>query len=216
MRSRFADTFNHDADAPDYDADVADEADPVRAGYSALLSWVARTAGIEATHRVLELGAGTGNLTALLTSAHRIVAVDISREMLGLAQQKVIGTVTWVHDDLLAFFDTPTTPFERVVSSYAVHHLVAEEKRELFARVRNCLSAGGRAVFGDLMFESAQARDQARRRYRDAGWIEVADAIDEEFFWLIDESVSELERLGFTVTTHRFSDLSWGICAALR
>jgi putative AdoMet-dependent methyltransferase len=216
MRSRFADTFNHDADAPAYDADVTDEADPVRAGYAALLAWVARTAAIEATHRVLELGAGTGNLTTLLRSAERIVAVDISLEMLALAQHKIVGPVTWVHNDLLAFFDTPTTPFDRVVSTYAIHHLVADEKRELFARIRNCLSAGGRAVFGDLMFESAHARQRAQHAYRDGGWSDVAAAIDDEFFWLLDESVPELQRLGFLVETRRFSDLSWGISATLQ
>ena len=78
MRSRFADTFNHDADAPDYDVDVQNEAHPVRAGYAELLAWVVRNADIDARHDVLELGAGTGNLTRLLPPAHRVVAVDVS------------------------------------------------------------------------------------------------------------------------------------------
>ena len=38
----------------------------MRAGYAAVLEWVARVADIEAGHDVLELGAGTGNLTTLL------------------------------------------------------------------------------------------------------------------------------------------------------
>src|SRR5512147_127446 len=95
MRSRFADTFNHDADAPDYDVDVSNEVDPVRAGYAALLDWTARSACIEERHDVLELGAGTGNLTRLLWPARRIVAVDVSDAMLEIARRKVSGAVEW-------------------------------------------------------------------------------------------------------------------------
>jgi putative AdoMet-dependent methyltransferase len=215
MRSRFADSFNHDADAPDYDRDVAVETHPIRAGYAALLEWVARTAQVAARHEVLELGAGTGNLTTLLRAARHIVAVDVSREMLALAERKVGGAVTWVHDDLLGFFDTSTARFDRVVSTYAIHHLVADEKRTLFQRIRDCLAPRGRAVFGDLMFESDSAMQAALRRYRDTGSIDVADAIRDEFFWLLDDCVPALTVLGFAVTTERFSDLSWGVCASL-
>jgi hypothetical protein len=41
VRSRNADRFNHDEDAAGYDRDVLNEADPIRAGYDALLDWVA-------------------------------------------------------------------------------------------------------------------------------------------------------------------------------
>lgn len=215
MRSRFADSFNHDAEAPDYDRDVAVEAHPIRAGYAALLAWVAQTARIEVLHDVLELGAGTGNLTTLLRPARHIVAVDVSLEMLALAQRKLGGDVAWVHDDLLGFFDTSRTRFHRVVSTYAIHHLVADEKRALFQRIRECLEPGGRAVFGDLMFESDGAMREALRRYQDAGSIDVAEAIRDEFFWLLDDCVPALTQLGFAVTTQRFSDLSWGVSASL-
>jgi len=215
MRSRFADTFNHDADAADYDADVGQETHPIRAGYSGLLAWVAQTAQIQARNDVLELGAGTGNLTSLLPDVANIVAVDISAEMLALARDKLAGDVTWVHADLLAFFDNQTAHFDRVVSTYAIHHLVADEKNELFRHIRACLRPGGRAVFGDLMFESHRARQEALRAYTANGWTDVADAIEQEFFWLLDNCVPQLLRLGFSVATRRFSDLSWGVSATL-
>lgn len=128
MRSRFADTFNHDADAPDYDTDVSNEADPIRAGYAALLEWTARSARISERHDVLELGAGTGNLTRLLLPARRIVAVDVSNGMLEIARGKVAGPIEWVRNDLLEFFDRRADRFDRFVSTYAIHHLLAGEK----------------------------------------------------------------------------------------
>ena len=219
MRSRYADTFNHDADAADYDVDVSDEAHPIRAGYGELLAWVARSAQIDARHDVLELGAGTGNLTRLLLPARRIVAVDVSSAMLAIAAHKTApsdptGCIEWVHDDLLACFDGRSEPFDRFVSTYAIHHLQDDEKTELFQRIRSVAKRSARVVFGDLMFESARHRTEALARYRDA-WPDVAAAIEEEFFWLLDESVEALEGLGFSVATRRFSDLSWGVIARL-
>jgi hypothetical protein len=62
------------------------------------------------------------------------------------------------------------------------------------------------------MFETAREHEVAIERYRRTR-PDVAEAIEAEFFWLIDESLAELERLDFVVSTQRFSDLSWGILA---
>jgi len=215
MRSRHADTFNHDAEAPGYDADVVDESQPIRAGYDALLDWVARSAAIAPSHRVLELGAGTGNLTVRLPPAARVVAVDVSTDMLALARAKVGRSVEWVCADVLQYFDRSVGPFDRFVSTYAIHHLVADEKAELFQRIRAVAADGARIAFGDLMFQSSRDRDEAIERYRAAA-PDVAAAIEEEFFWLIDDATRTLEKLGFSLTKRRFSDLSWGIAGELR
>ncbi len=219
MRSRHADTFNHDADAPDYDDDVCDEAHPIRTGYAELLAWVARSAQIDSRHDVLELGAGTGNLTRLLLPARRIVAVDVSRAMLNVAANKTAkadssNCIEWTRDDLLAYFDSDPAQFDRIVSTYAIHHLQGDEKRVLFQRIRAVAKPGARVVLGDLMFESAQHRIDALARYQQT-WPDVAEAIEQEFFWMLDESVQALKDLGFEVARRRFSDLSWGVGATL-
>ena len=214
MRSRHADTFNHDADAPGYDAGVEDESQPIRAGYAALLDWIARQGDVAPSHHVLELGAGTGNLTARLPRAARIVAVDVSAEMLAIAEAKIAGRVEWVRDDLLGYFDGRADRFDRFVSTYAIHHLVADEKFDLLQRIRNVANPGARVAIGDLMFESARHREAALERYR-ATVPDVADAINDEFFWLLDETADSFEKLGFSLTKRRFSDLSWGVVARL-
>ena len=89
MRSRHADYFNHDEDAPGYDADVADESSPIRAGYAAVLGWVIERAGIGAGSRVLDLGAGTGNLSGRIAACGELVCVDVSGKMSALAAPKL-------------------------------------------------------------------------------------------------------------------------------
>lgn len=41
IRSEHADVYNHNPWAADYDDDVRDEQNPIRAGYDACLTWVA-------------------------------------------------------------------------------------------------------------------------------------------------------------------------------
>ena len=107
MRSRNVDRFNHDVDAPSYDSDVANEADPIRAGYSELLRWVSARADVDGAD-VIELGAGTGNLTTLLNGASSIEAVDASAEMLSLLRKKCGDARVRCHQaDLLGYFDEP-------------------------------------------------------------------------------------------------------------
>jgi putative AdoMet-dependent methyltransferase len=214
MRSRNLDRFNHDLDAPSYDSDVANETDPIRAGYSELLRWVADGADVDGAD-VIELGAGTGNLTTLLHGARSIEAVDASAEMLSLLRKKCGDAKVRCHQaDLLGYFDEPRLA-DRIVSTYAVHHLEQDEKHALFRRIRESLRQHGIAVFGDLMFANAGARDEMRRSFAQRSEQDVVDAIDEEFFWLLDDAVPALLSCGFRVETRRFSELSWGVCCRI-
>lgn len=213
MRSRHADCFNHDEDAPGYDADVADESNPIRAGYAAVLDWVVERAGIGPQARVLDLGSGTGNLSGRIAACGELVCVDVSRAMNRLAAPKLahLDDVSFVEADLLEFFDLDRGCFDAVLSTYAVHHLTEDEKGRFFARVAACLKPGGRAVFGDLMLESEEQASAFVRQFRAAGDLDAAEAVEEEFFWRIDSATAMLRRLGLTVESRRFSELSWGI-----
>lgn len=225
MRSRFVDKFNHDLDAAGYDAEVRDQNDPIRAGYDAALRWVAEHAAVRSGDRVLELGSGTGNLTALLRPAREIVCVDVSREMNAIARDKLAAmpeagstALRWVEADLLEAMGLVAGELDVVASTYAVHHLTEDEKAELFAEIRERLRPGGRAVFGDLAFESAVARRDLVARLRAAGnanALELAGTIEDEFFWDLERATAELRRLGFSLRVRRFSELSWGVAATL-
>lgn len=213
VRSSHVDSYNHDEDAATYDQDVLRSEDPIREGYAEVLDWVAQSAGIARDLAVVELGAGTGNLTARLPPCRSLICVDVSVEMSKIAQQKLYGLshISYVQADILEYFDADIPPFDVAVSTYAVHHLTQKEKELLFDRLVRRLLPGGRAVFGDLMLESAQEERILLERYRSIGDDATANAIEEEFFWHVDASVGYLCKLGFSVETIRFSTLSWGI-----
>jgi tRNA (cmo5U34)-methyltransferase len=95
--------------------------------------------------RVLDLGAGTGLLSATIR-AHRpdarLTMVDSSRSMLDQARRRFgDDDVACVHSDLT---DTlPRGPYDAIVSALAIHHLSDTDKRALFRRVREALDGDG-------------------------------------------------------------------------
>jgi len=214
-RSANADVFNHDSEAADYDSDVQNEVDPIRAGYRDVLDWVVQQAHITPTSRVLELGSGTGNLSKLIESCGELVSVDVSAKMEAIAKLKLdhLSNRRFIKADMLEVFAQELGEFDAVISTYVVHHLTAQEKQRLFALVSGCLLPGGRAVFGDLMVHNNSEKEEKIQQYLAKGDRATAQALSEEFFWSLELDVGDLERLGFQVSTARFSDLSYGVIA---
>jgi SAM-dependent methyltransferase len=100
------------------------------------------------TRRVLDLGTGDGRLLALVKSSLagdvEATVVDFSPAMLAAAGKRFSGdsSVTIVTHNL----DHPLPAlgkFDAVVSSFAIHHLVHERKRELYTEIYSLLNAGG-------------------------------------------------------------------------
>lgn len=117
-------------------------------GESALLEFIPANA-----LRILDLGTGDGRLLALVKAAlgTRVdaVAMDFSPTMLEAASKRFAGdsSVTVVTHNL----DQPLPAlgkFDAVISSFAIHHLVHERKRALYAEIDGLLHPGG--VFCNL------------------------------------------------------------------
>ncbi|MER6526261.1 class I SAM-dependent methyltransferase [Streptomyces sp. NPDC001508] len=112
--------------------------------YDSAVSAVAMSVG--AAPRILDLGAGTGLLSAALRDRlpkADLVLQDRSESMLAQARQRFAAddqVSVRVADHLDAL---PAGPFDAVVSALSIHHLKHEQKRDLFVRIRKILRPGG-------------------------------------------------------------------------
>jgi tRNA (cmo5U34)-methyltransferase len=121
-------------------------------GEAALLEFIPAT-----TRRILDLGTGDGRLLALVRQElvrreqpdTEAVAVDFSPAMLDAARKRFAGepSVRLTPHNM----DEPLPAlgkFDAVISSFAIHHLVHERKRALYAEIYGLLNPGG--VFCNL------------------------------------------------------------------
>ena len=137
------------------------------------------TAGLDA-RGVLELGTGTGETALRVRALHpqtSWIGIDASEPMLARARTRLPDADlrrARLEDPL------PPGPFDLVVSVLAVHHLDAAAKRDLFRRVAEVLSPGGRFVLGDVVVPE---RPEDARIEID-GVVDVPDRADDQLEWL--------------------------------
>ena len=171
---------------------------------------------------VLELAAGTGNLTRALASiddvAH-VTAVDSSEETLAIARTKVAahaGKVRFVAADLFQW--DPPERYDVVAFGFWLSHVPPGRLGEFWALVDRALRPGGRVFLVDNAVPLEQAATASGRRattpwsqtWVDRG-VSVRTLSDGRTFhivkraWTAEELEAELAGLGWraAVTEHR-------------
>lgn len=111
---------------------------------------------------ILELGCGTGNLTALLAKRwpeSKITVVDFSEQMLHITAQKIPSTQLIQMQSSFQTLAFPPNTFDLVISSIAIHHVQDAEKRQLIQNLYTWLKPNGFFVLGD------QVRGASQRLY---------------------------------------------------
>jgi tRNA (cmo5U34)-methyltransferase len=122
----------------------------------------------DARFEVLDLGAGTGLLSAMIAEAFPkalLTLFDLTAEMLLIARQRLkpLGKrVRFVTADFAAA--TPSKSYDAVVSALAIHHLPDSGKRRLFADIFKYLTPGGIFINADQVAGETAVIEQRSRQ----------------------------------------------------
>lgn len=162
--------------------------------------------------RVLDLGAGTGLFSALVSNVRpdaSFTLLDSSVAMLREAE-RVLGDRGIPYDvlrqDLTA--PLPAGPYDAVISALAIHHLDDRGKADLYSRVASVLDPGGVFVNAEQVAGPTPAVDQLY----DAMWERDARVLgsDER------ELTAARERMAFDRPATVAAQLDWLVRAGLQ
>jgi SAM-dependent methyltransferase len=148
--------------------------------------------------RVLDLGSGDGRLLDLVLRERpqaKGVALDFSLPMLDQLHRRFgpFSRADIVHHNL-EFPLPPLGTFDAVVSSFAIHHLVHERKRQLYEEIWALLEAGG--VFCNLE-HVASASPYGHERFLQAMGITAAEEDASNKLLDVHTQLEWLREIGF-------------------
>ena len=136
--------------------------------------------------RVLDLGAGTGLLGAMVAERFprsRVTLVDLSVEMLRVARRRLAGEPGRFEFRTMDYARTPLPGgprgYDLVVSALSIHHLTHGDKRELFEKVYGALVGGGLFVNADQV-QGETPEEEARYREWWLRWVREAGVSGED------------------------------------
>lgn len=187
MEHKVLDAAGFDAWQAKYDADVAaceEVGDYPFAGYTELHQQVFDIVHAREGVSVLDLGCGTGKLTARMVEAgHPVTAVDFSGQMLQAAAHNAPGA-TFVQGELAQVPDLLAgQTFDCIIAVYALHHLPDAEKYTLLTVLREHLNPEGVIVLGDVSFPDRDGLEAVREAYEE-DW-------DDSEFYLVREELEQ-------------------------
>lgn len=174
--------------------------------------------------RVLDVGAGTGLLSAMILKKcpdAEITLIDIAEKMVDQARERFCGNekIRYVIADYSDYEFDET--YDVIVSSLSIHHLTDEAKRKLYRSLYNQLSTGGIFINGDQFLgrsEECERRNMSwwRHTIEQAGidlvqldaW-EKRTAMDIPA--TVDRNIQWLEEAGFVNADLLFKSYLFGV-----
>ena len=166
--------------AKTYDSSVQEESEFPFDGYQDVLNKVVELASLKQGDTLLDLGVGTGNLSAkFIELGCRVTGIDYSSQMLAQARKKFPKTF-FAQADLtkpLGFKGT----FDCLVSAYVFHEFDLKSKLDIIERSFKYLKEEARLIIADIAFASRHDRALAYELLKHL-WDET------EHYWAADET----------------------------
>ncbi len=185
------------ADGYDESVGLSDEKNSYPfAGYKKVLGTICAEAMKRPGASVLDLGFGTGVLTAKLHErGFRVYGQDFSPKMVGIAKKKMPEAFLYT-GDLSKGLAEPLTRerYDLIIATYSLHHLDDGQKTALIKTLLGLLNEGGKILIGDVAFscraELNACRENAGEEWDDDEVYFIADELKEVFPGLAFEKLS--------------------------
>ena len=156
-------------------------------------------------YRLLDLGCGNARYLApclKLSPPTLYEVVDLSDEALAEACKNLAGLtgrITLTPGDLLDIIESTDNAWDVIISGFAVHHLIPEEKARFFRAAGRCLSENGWLILVDVVREESQSREKFLEGYlkfiHENRIIVPTDQLEQAYIYTHPESFSTLREM---------------------
>ena len=152
------------------------------AGYKAVLDRIFNIIMEKPAVAVLDLGFGTGTLTArLYENGCEIFGQDFSVRMVETAFEKMPEAHLYRGDFSQGLAEPlRSRKYDFIVATYSLHHLTDEQKKSFIDDLLGYLEPGGKILIGDVAFENRIGLERCRKQSGEE-WD------DDEIYFVIDE-----------------------------
>jgi len=179
--------FNLWADGYDQTVQLSEESNQYPfAGYKEVLNTIFNEVMHIPKSTVLDIGFGTGVLTAkLYDNGHMINGFDFSSKMIEIAKEKMpdANLMEW---DLSKGLPTALLhqKYDAIISTYALHHFTDEMKVQYTKELLQHLTPEGKIFIGDIAFNTRADLEKCRK--------ESIGYWDEDEFYFVQDEMSSL------------------------
>ena len=179
------------ADGYDVTVGLSDEENTYPfAGYKEILGNIFRIIMEKPGAAVLDIGFGTGTLTAkLYENGCAVYGQDFSERMIDLAAEKMPGAHLYQGDFSQGLVEAlQSRSYDFIVATYSLHHLTDHQKVRFLHSLLERLNEDGKILIGDVAFKTRMDLERCQRETGDE-WD------DEEEYFVIDEMTSAFQNL---------------------
>jgi tRNA (cmo5U34)-methyltransferase len=177
--------------------------------------------------RILDLGCGTGNLTAVVAARYpeaELTVVDGSGEMLALARQRLGERRVACIEARFEELELEPGSYDLVTSSIALHHVA--DLAQLFRRLHPVLKPGGHLVYADQMRGTSDVHhalnmERMRDFWRLPGHLDAAEragldahSAEHDHYASVPDQLAWLAQAGFADGDCVWRNWMWGIVTA--
>lgn len=163
--------------------------------------------------KVIDIGAGTGNLTNIASKVgYDVVGIEPNLKTRNIATAKY-PAVKFVSGTFLSL-PIDDKSVDSIISSYAFHNLTDEEKEQAISEFKKKLKDDGTIVIADTIYENSKAKENLIKE-AETNDTALAKILKAEFS-ATQELLSEFfEKDGFKVTYQQMNKFVWILTAKL-
>lgn len=201
--------------AEDYDETISTEDGEYKElfkNYNEILNETVKHVSKYKDAKVIDIGAGTGNLTNVASKVgYDVIGIEPNLKARNIAIDKYPAIKFTTGTFLSLPIDDKSV--DAIISSYALHNLTDEEKEQAISEFKKKLKYDGTVVIADAIYENNKAKEIL---IKEAENDEVLDKIIKKQFSATQEFLSELfEKEGFKVAYQQMNKFVWILTAKL-